>query len=138
MLDLKYIRDNLESVKQAVSSRHDSAPLDEIIRLDSERRGKVSELEEYRRKRKEAARERKQDEASIEEGRNLRNVINNLEEEVRNLDERLGELLLQRSVIPSFSPSSQCGRGWKSSFRGSPHARTNGLSSSPLPKGVDS
>src|SRR4030042_6296008 len=94
MLDLRYIRDNLELVKKAISSRQDSAPLDEIIKLDTERRNKVSELEEYRRKRNEAARERKQDEASIEEGRNLRNMINNLEEEVRKLDERLEELLL--------------------------------------------
>ncbi len=103
MLDLKYIRDNLETVKKAISSRQDSAPLDEIIRLDTERRGKVSELEELRRKRKEAARERKQDEASIEEGRNLRSLINNLEEEVRDLDGRLEELLLQVPNIPHES-----------------------------------
>jgi seryl-tRNA synthetase len=109
MLDLKYIRDNLDNVKNAVSSRQDSAPLDEIIRLDTDRRGKVSELEELRHRRKEAARERKQDEASIEEGRNLRNSINSLEEEVRDLDEQLNGLLLQVPNIPH--ESSPPGKG---------------------------
>jgi seryl-tRNA synthetase len=103
MLDLKFIRENLELVEQAISSRQDSAPLDEIIKLDTDRRSKVSELEEYRRKRKEGARERKQDEASIEEGRNLRNLISNLEEEVRELDEKLKILLLQVPNIPHES-----------------------------------
>ncbi len=100
MLDLKFIRDNADLVKQAVSNRHDSAPIDTVLELDEKRRSKVFELEEMRRKRKEASRERKQDEASIEEGRELRKIINDLEEEVRTMDGRLEELLLQIPNIP--------------------------------------
>ena len=52
MLDLKFIRDNPELVRQALTNRHDSAPLDEILELDVERRKKISELEDLRQARK--------------------------------------------------------------------------------------
>ncbi len=36
MLDLKFIRENIDLVRQAVERRQDSAPLDEIFQLDSD------------------------------------------------------------------------------------------------------
>lgn len=96
MLDLKFIRENIELVRQAVAKRQDSAPLDEILELDQERRQKTLELEGLRHERKEAAREKK----SINEGRSLRAKIRILEEEVRSLDKQLEELLLQVPNIP--------------------------------------
>ncbi|MFC2001531.1 serine--tRNA ligase [Chloroflexota bacterium] len=100
MLDLKLIRENTELVREALEKRHDSAPLDEILQLDSERRQKILELENLRHERKEAARERKADKEAAEEGRVLRHKINSLEEEVKHLDEQLTELLLQ---VPNIS-----------------------------------
>ncbi len=98
MLDLKFIRDNTELVRQAVVNRQDSAPLDEILKLDSSRRRKLLELEEARRERKEIARERK---ADVEvEGRELRSRIKSLEEELRNLESQLEDLLLRVPNIP--------------------------------------
>ncbi len=106
MLDLKFIRENIELVREAVESRQDTAPLDEILELDSERRQKVLELESLRHERKEAARERKKDKETVEEGRDLRTMIRGLEEEVRNLDKQLEELLLQVPNIPHPSVPS--------------------------------
>ncbi|MBN2238269.1 MAG: serine--tRNA ligase [Dehalococcoidales bacterium] len=100
MLDLKFIRDNADLVRNAVSSRNDSAPIDAVLELDAERRSKVSELEEMRRQRKESSKQRNQDSASIEQARELRGKINVLEEEVRELDVKLEELLLQIPNIP--------------------------------------
>ncbi|MEE9583795.1 MAG: hypothetical protein V3W01_03960, partial [Dehalococcoidales bacterium] len=37
MLDLKFIRENTELVLKAIASRQDSAPIDEILRLDAQR-----------------------------------------------------------------------------------------------------
>jgi seryl-tRNA synthetase len=98
MLDLRFIRENIDLVRQAVASRQDVVPLDEILKLDSERRQKILELEGFRRVRKEAAREKKQ--ISPDEGRDLRAKIRALEEEVRSLDEQLEELLLRVPNIP--------------------------------------
>jgi len=103
MLDLRFIRENIDSVRKAVSDRNDTAPLDEILQLDTERRKIIAELETLRGKRKKAARERKQDEESAEMGRKLRAGIQKLEEGERDLDKKLTDLLLQIPNIPDDS-----------------------------------
>ncbi len=100
MLDLKFIRENPEIVRQAMVNRQEkSSPLDEILQLDTERRQKMTELEDLRRNRKQASKERQADAA--EEGRVLRTKIHDLEEIVNNLDVKLHDLLLQMPNIPS-------------------------------------
>jgi len=97
MLDIKYIRENPDEVRRAIENRHDSAPIDEILKLDTERRQKVGELDSLRQQRKEVSKER---EKAQERGRALRAEIQAKEEEVRRLDERLNDLLLQVPNIP--------------------------------------
>jgi len=103
MLDLKFIRENPEQVRKAIADRRDTAPLDEILKLDGERRQKLLELEDLRHQRKEAAREKNADKKS---GRDLRAAIKEREEEVRILDERIEALLLQlpNISVPGESP----------------------------------
>ena len=101
MLDLKFIRENTELVRKAIASRQDSAPIDEIIKLDARRRQMLREVEELRRSRKETARERNAEAAA--EGRRLRTQVKALEEELRSLDGQLTGLLLQVPNIPQSS-----------------------------------
>ena len=108
MLDLRFIRDNSDLVREAIASRQDTTSLDEILELDSERRQKILELEDLRHQRRESARERKTDKESAEEARDLRTMIRDLEGEVRNLDSQLEELLLQVPNIPH--PSAPVGK----------------------------
>ncbi|MFC2060683.1 serine--tRNA ligase [Chloroflexota bacterium] len=96
MLDLKFIRENIDQVREAVAKRQDTAPLDMILELDAERRRKIVELEDLRHARKEASKEKK----AIEAGRDLRVMIRSLEDEVRSVDEQLEELLLRIPNIP--------------------------------------
>jgi seryl-tRNA synthetase len=107
MLDLKFIRDNTDLVRKAVEDRQDSAPLDEIMELDSERRQKLLELESLRHQKKQTAQKKRADKATVEEGRDLRAMIRGLEDEVRVLDSHLQELLLRVPNIPH--PSTPIG-----------------------------
>ncbi len=108
MLDLKFIRENIELVREAVVSRQDTAPLDEILRLDQARRQKIIDLERNRQTKKTAARDRmtrlpadeQATDIAFERGRKLRENIRELEKEVRRLDTQLEELLLQVPNIP--------------------------------------
>jgi len=101
MLDLKFIRENTEVVRQAVASRQDNAPIDEILKLDIERRQQAQVLDNLRRKRKEIARERTAEAA--DKGRHLRDDVKSLEEKLNALDCKLGDLLLRVPNIPQAS-----------------------------------
>jgi len=100
MLDIKFIRENADLVRQAIANRKSSAPIEEILKLDAERRQKVTGLEDLRRQRKEGSKQRRTDESSAEQGRNLRDSVKNLEDEVKALDEKLNALLLQVPNMP--------------------------------------
>ena len=100
MLDLRFIRENPDVVREALANRNDTAPIDEILELDTERRRKVQELEDLRRARKEVARDRQ---AAAEKGRELRGQIHDLEETVRGIEQKLNDLLLQVPNIPDAS-----------------------------------
>jgi len=106
VLDLRFIRENPELVREALAKRHDSAPLDEILELDRERRQRVTELEDLRHERKDISRQRA---PAKDAGRQLRDKIRMLEAAVRDLDEQLEQLLLQMPNIPH--PTVPAGRG---------------------------
>ena len=97
MLDLKFIRENPELVKKAVADRHDSAPVDDILRLDAERRQGIIKLDNLRQERKAVSKER---EKAQERGRALRAEIQTLEDKAKKIDGQLSELLLQVPNIP--------------------------------------
>ena len=131
MLDLKFIRENPDVVRQAMANRQEkSSPLDEILQIDTEKRRKMTELEDLRRNRKQASKERQADAA--EAGRALRTKIHDLEEEVKTLDAKLYDLLLQMPNIPlpqvpvgKDSSENVVVRGWgepkKLPFPAKPH-----------------
>jgi seryl-tRNA synthetase len=101
MLDIRFIRDNPDVVREALSNRQeDSAVLDEILELDAERRQRVTELEDLRHARKQTSKDRQK---AAEEGRALRARIHDLEEAVRELEGKLEDRLLQLPNIPHSS-----------------------------------
>jgi seryl-tRNA synthetase len=101
MLDLRFIRENTEIVRKAVAARNDSAPIDEILELDEQRRSNLAKLEEFRRERKTASRAK--DEDSREKGRLLRDQIKNLEDIIREIEANLNDRLLRVPNIPQPS-----------------------------------
>ena len=101
MLDIRFIRENTQLVRQAIADRHDSASIDEILVLDISRRQKLLEIEGRRRERKELAKARRAEAA--DKGRELREILKSLEDELRELDCRLNDLLLRVPNIPQPS-----------------------------------
>jgi seryl-tRNA synthetase len=93
MLDLKLIRENPEMVRKALLDRHDDTSIDEILRLDTERRQGIIKLDNLRQERKTLS---KGDRVKAQErGPILRDEIQKLEEDAKRLDEQLNALLLQ-------------------------------------------
>ncbi|PIU57511.1 MAG: serine--tRNA ligase [Chloroflexi bacterium CG07_land_8_20_14_0_80_51_10] len=104
MLSIQFIRQNTDLVREALARRNDSAPLDEILRLDNEHRQLLQESEVLRERRnkvsKELGRMKEKPPEMIADMRQVGERIKALEQEETNLSEQLTDLLLRIPNIP--------------------------------------
>ncbi len=105
MLDLKYIREHPDEVKEALTKRNEMAPIiDEILELDERRRTLLVDVQGLRHQRnvtsKEIGRMKEKDQVLIEEMRRLGDKIKALDQEVKSIEEELDRLLLQLPNLP--------------------------------------
>lgn len=108
MLDLNFIRENPDKVKAALIDLNTPAPIDDILRLDEERRDILKEVEALRQERNAGSkaigqlmREGKKDEADAQKQR-----MNEVGDQIKTLDERLrevdAELLDKQLYVPNM------------------------------------
>ncbi len=97
MLSLSFIREHPDLVKEGARLKGERAPIDEILRLDAERREALAKLEQLKaeQNRRSAAMAKSRDEASVEQLRLLRDEVKALEQRVAPIDARLNALLLE-------------------------------------------
>lgn len=89
MIDINYLRENTEEVKKKVAGKNfDAAIVDEVIKLDEKRRKLLTEIEELRSQKNEAAKNK-----NIEKGKELKEKLQKLEPELTELDKKYKELL---------------------------------------------
>lgn len=110
MLEISYVRDNLEQVRQKMRERGMADTLDNFEELDRERRRLLSEVERRRAHRNKSSeqiavlKKQKQDaSALIQEMKHLGEEIKELEQQVRQAEEKVRELLLGVPNIPHSS-----------------------------------
>ncbi len=107
MLDLKFIRDNLEVVKKALQDKGEEAGIDRFADIDSNRRSLLHEVEQLKSRRNTvseqvASMKRSGEDASavIEEMRAVSQQIKELDNRVRVVEDELQEILLTLPNIP--------------------------------------
>ncbi len=106
MLSLQFIREHPDEVRRAVASRHVTAPLDDIVRLDMRRRELQRELDELRAERNALSkriggtRDETARSALVAESRAVGERVTVLEREMREVEPRLAALLLEVPNIP--------------------------------------
>jgi len=115
MLDLKYIRENLEEIKANTLRRHSAADPDLVVSLYEERNRALQEIEALRKKRNENARSMKHKLSDAErselitEGKNLKSSIASLEAGLEQTKARLQE---EAARIPNLThPDAPRGEG---------------------------
>lgn len=97
MLDLKFIRDNIEAVRANIADRYMDADADAVVRLADERNSAIQSLEDKRRRRNEVAAAMKgkladaERQALIDEGKALKESIAGLEERLAAVEAQLKE-----------------------------------------------
>ena len=113
MLSIDFIRKNLDFVRESLRKKGEDFPLEELLRLDEERRRLISRIDEMRAERKRRSKEigmmKEKPPEVIEELRNLGDRINSLEAELRDVEGRLRDMLLR---VPNIvHPSVPYGEG---------------------------
>ncbi|MBM7855155.1 seryl-tRNA synthetase [Desulfohalotomaculum tongense] len=110
MLDIKFVRSNPEIVKQALTNRSVDVSLDQFLNLDEERRKKLVAVEQLKNKRnvvsEEIGRLKKAGEPAEEKILEMRNVsqsIKQMDEEIKEIENKLQQILLTIPNIPHQS-----------------------------------
>jgi len=110
MLDLKFIRENVELVRSGIQNKNEKDRLDELLDLDAKRRALIQETDELKSKRnkvsEEIARLKKANQNAdnlIAEMKTVSDTIKEKDEIIRSLDFEIENILL---FIPNIPHSS--------------------------------
>jgi seryl-tRNA synthetase len=99
MLDLKLIRTNPDHVREGLAKRGAAGLIDEVLRLDQERREKLTNVETLKNKRNVVSKEVGRLKAAKVEATNLINEMKAVNEEIRELDGVVRDLDEQINAI---------------------------------------
>jgi seryl-tRNA synthetase len=110
MLDIKFIRENAELVKTGIKNKNEKDTVDEILKLDVERRKYLQEVEELKAKSNKVSQEvgrlKKAGENAddiIAEMKQVSANIKDLDDKVRDVSDKLNELLMWVPNLPHES-----------------------------------
>lgn len=110
MLDIRMIRKNPDAVRDALARRGEEFPLDELLELDVKRREHLMEVEQLKARRNKASeeigrlkREKKDASPAIAEMKTVSDQIQKLDAAVKELEQKIDNLLLLIPNIPHES-----------------------------------
>jgi seryl-tRNA synthetase len=104
MLDIQFIRDNPELVATKSAQKNYPVDIEHLLVLDGERKSKLTQIEELRRRRNEQATALKNGRPSEEQiaaGRQLKEELSGLETELARIDDQYFSLLKKVPNLPT-------------------------------------
>ncbi len=104
MLDIKFIRENPEIIKEAAKNKNIKVNIDKLLQIDKERRALISKIDELQAKRNKLAKDakgKKPTAQQIEEGKKLKIEFLHVEEEFKKIDKEYVDLMIKVPTIPS-------------------------------------
>lgn len=110
MLDIKFIRENPEVVKEGIKNKNEEDTIDQVLDLDKKRRTIISEVEELKAKRNSVSQQIGQVKKSggdateqINEMKRVGDMITDLDTQLSNTEEQLHQLLIWIPNLPHES-----------------------------------
>lgn len=101
MLDIKFVRENIELVKQAVLNKRADINVDQLLAVDERRRHVIKELETKRAEQNTKSKSGPKGPVELEGLRQLKEEVKVLEEEQRHIHQEFEELMAKVPNIPS-------------------------------------
>lgn len=105
MLDLKYIRENPEKVRQGMAAKLISADLDQLLSLDQERRALLKEVETLKQERNQANEKISQLKREGGEAEGILVSMKSISQKINKIDSRVGEIDIKISTVQSCIPN---------------------------------
>lgn len=108
MIDLKLLAENTEEFKKALEKKHFKGDLDELLKLDQEKKKLLQELENLKAEQNKIAKEIPQAEADkkaelLEQSKKLKEQLKDHEPKLKEIESKLEDLLLTIPNPPSES-----------------------------------
>ncbi len=103
MLDIQFIRDNPELVKEKSAQKQVKVDIGQLLELDGQRRTRLTQIEALRQKRNEHAEKLKQgkpSESAIADGRAIKDELSKLEQDLELIDKKYWPLLKSVPNMP--------------------------------------
>ena len=105
MLELRYIRENVDKVREYLKNRNSDFDLDSLIRLDEDRRNILQEVEVLKKERNESS--------SLigkykQEGKDATELLNRMQEvsaKIKELDQKVAEIEEKQKVLTYTIPN---------------------------------
>lgn len=115
MLDIKFIRQNLKKVKEALSKKHTKFDLDEILELDSERKDLITEIEKLRAERNKISTDKSLE--AVKKGKELKEKLKTLEPKLAKVEKEFftkAALLhnIPHPTVPHHKQGSKIEKTW--------------------------
>jgi seryl-tRNA synthetase len=101
MLDINFIRDNLELVKTTSKNKRSNIDLDQLLAIDTKRREFISQVEQIRQQRNELTKDIKGAPSAeiIEKGKELKTQLDVLEPELEKITKEFNDLII---LVPNI------------------------------------
>ena len=104
MIDIDLLRNKPEIIREALSKRGESLDLDQVIKLDQERRSMIVEADDLRNKRNKGSKElsvlKDKPQQLIDSMRSLGQDIKKLEDEIKDINNKINKIMLKIPNIP--------------------------------------
>lgn len=103
MLDINFIRENPDIVKKAVSDKGLDVDIEELLKVDQERKELIAKVDTLRHQRNQAAEAR-----DIEKGRQIKQELDRWEKELKEAEDRVTHMMFYVPNIPA--PNAPLGK----------------------------
>ena len=100
MLDINFIRENPNKVKEACEKKQTKVDVDKVLELDKKKRELMTEMENLKAEQNKISRGCKDNNVLIEQAKEIKGKIKEMEPELEKVEQELKVLLLQLPNIP--------------------------------------
>ncbi|MDR0304484.1 MAG: serine--tRNA ligase [Chitinispirillales bacterium] len=105
MLDIKFICENIQKVKDICKIKKDNADIDKIVELDVERKKILAEVEELKHKRNDASIEIAAKKKKNEDASQIISQMQNVSAKIKELDDKVDAVIKERDEIMAKVPN---------------------------------